>query len=194
MRAIHWVHVPILRIKKTSADFGYYETNAITVKTTEAKLIKMRIKTFGNWLYLKNPKYYVGEFSTVDVTLSKSAPTTTTSTGNAAVIIVNICKYAIWDWHDQSLVLSKIRNDIAKWTILFSQMVYITLQYRLYHFVISSILQCCQYTLTTLLIYFCNQLRLLSKQNCVRCWLFQNLLLLHFNQSFHLFRTIPAII
>ena len=23
MRAIHWVHVPILRIKKTSADFGY---------------------------------------------------------------------------------------------------------------------------------------------------------------------------
>ena len=114
--------------------------------------------------------------------------------GNAAVIIVNICKYAIWDWHDQSLVLSKIRNDIAKWTILFSQMVYITLQYRLYHFVISSILQCCQYTLTTLLIYFCNQLRLLSKQNCVRCWLFQNLLLLHFNQSFHLFRTIPAII
>jgi hypothetical protein len=97
MRAIHWVHVPILRIKKTSADFGYYETNAITVKTTEAKLIKMRIKTFGNWLYLKNPKYYVGELSTVDVTLSKSAPTTTTSTGNAAVIIVNICKYAIWD-------------------------------------------------------------------------------------------------
>jgi len=134
------------------------------------------------------------EYLPFDWKLSKSAPTTTTSTGNAAVIIVNICKYAIWDWHDQSLVLSKIRNDIAKWTILFSQMVYITLQYRLYHFVISSILQCCQYTLTTLLIYFCNQLRLLSKQNCVRCWLFQNLLLLHFNQSFHLFRTIPAII
>ncbi|MCR5472534.1 MAG: hypothetical protein K6F02_05195 [Prevotella sp.] len=42
----------------------YYETNAITVKTTEAKLIKMRIKTFGNWLYLKNPKYYVGELVT----------------------------------------------------------------------------------------------------------------------------------
>ena len=46
----------------------YYETNAITVKTTEAKLIKMRIKTFGNRLYLKNPKYYVGDLSTADVT------------------------------------------------------------------------------------------------------------------------------
>ena len=41
---------------------------AITVKTTEAKLIKMRIKTFGNRLYLKNPKYYVGDLSTADVT------------------------------------------------------------------------------------------------------------------------------
>ena len=46
----------------------YYETNAITVKTTEAKLIKMRIKTFGNRLYLKDPKYYVGDLSTADVT------------------------------------------------------------------------------------------------------------------------------
>jgi GLPGLI family protein len=46
----------------------YYETNAITVKTTEAKLIKNRIKTFGNRLYLKNPKYYVGDLSTADVT------------------------------------------------------------------------------------------------------------------------------
>lgn len=46
----------------------YYETNAITVKTTEAKLIKNRIRTFGNRLYLKNPKYYVGDLSTADVT------------------------------------------------------------------------------------------------------------------------------
>ena len=46
----------------------YYETNAITVKTTEAKLIKMRIKSFGNRLYLKNPMYYVGDLSTADVT------------------------------------------------------------------------------------------------------------------------------
>ena len=27
MRAIHWVHVPILRIKKTSADFGLDKTS-----------------------------------------------------------------------------------------------------------------------------------------------------------------------
>ena len=46
----------------------YYETNAITVKATEAKLIKNRIRTFGNRLYLKNPKYYVGDLSTADVT------------------------------------------------------------------------------------------------------------------------------
>ena len=37
------------------------------------------------------------EYLPFDWKLSKSAPTTTTSTGNAAVIIVNICKYAIWD-------------------------------------------------------------------------------------------------
>lgn len=46
----------------------YYETNAITVKTTEAKLIKNRNRTFGNRLYLKNPTYYVGDLSTADVT------------------------------------------------------------------------------------------------------------------------------
>ena len=46
----------------------YYETNAITVKTTEAKLIKNRNKTFGNRLYLKNPTYYVGDLSNADVT------------------------------------------------------------------------------------------------------------------------------
>ena len=46
----------------------YYETNAITVKTTEAKLIKNCIRTFGNRLYLKDPKYYVGDLSTADVT------------------------------------------------------------------------------------------------------------------------------
>ena len=46
----------------------YFETNAITVKTTEAKLIKNRIRTFGNRLYLKNPKYYIGDLSTADLT------------------------------------------------------------------------------------------------------------------------------
>ena len=46
----------------------YYETNVITVKTTEAKLIKNRNKTFGNRLYLKNPTYYVGDLSNADVT------------------------------------------------------------------------------------------------------------------------------
>lgn len=37
-------------------------------KTTEAKLIEMRMKSFGNRLYLKNPMYYVGDLSTADVT------------------------------------------------------------------------------------------------------------------------------
>ena len=46
----------------------YYETNAITVKTTEAKLIKNRNKTYGNRLYLRNPTYYVGDLSNADVT------------------------------------------------------------------------------------------------------------------------------
>ena len=44
----------------------YYETSAITVKTSEAKLIKNRIKTFGNRLYLKNPCYYITDHSTAD--------------------------------------------------------------------------------------------------------------------------------
>ncbi len=39
----------------------YYEHNAITTKTTEAKLIKNRIKIFGNKLYPKNPTYYIAD-------------------------------------------------------------------------------------------------------------------------------------
>ena len=37
----------------------FYETSAITVKTSEEKLIKNRNKTFGNRLYLKDPQYYI---------------------------------------------------------------------------------------------------------------------------------------
>ena len=37
----------------------FYETSAITVKTSEDKLIKNRNKTFGNRLYLKDPQYYI---------------------------------------------------------------------------------------------------------------------------------------
>ena len=37
----------------------YYEHNAITTKTSEEKLIKNRIKIFGNKLYPKNPTYYI---------------------------------------------------------------------------------------------------------------------------------------
>ena len=44
----------------------YYETNAITVKTTEAKLIKNRIRTFGNRLYLKDPYYYITDYGSFD--------------------------------------------------------------------------------------------------------------------------------
>ena len=44
----------------------YYETSAITVKIAEKKLIKNRIKTFGNRLYVKNPHYYITDNSSAD--------------------------------------------------------------------------------------------------------------------------------
>ena len=44
----------------------YYETNAITTKISEEKLVKMRNKTFGNRLYLKNPMYYITDHSAAD--------------------------------------------------------------------------------------------------------------------------------
>ncbi len=37
----------------------FYEHNAITTKISEEKLIKNRIKIFGNKLYPKNPTYYI---------------------------------------------------------------------------------------------------------------------------------------
>ena len=37
----------------------FYETSAITIKTSEEKLIKNRNMTFGNRLYLKDPQYYI---------------------------------------------------------------------------------------------------------------------------------------
>ena len=39
----------------------YYEHNAITTKTSEKKLIKNRIKIFGNKLYPKNPTYCIAD-------------------------------------------------------------------------------------------------------------------------------------
>jgi len=44
----------------------YYETNAITSRTSEEKLIKNRNKTYGNRLYLKNPHYYINDFTSID--------------------------------------------------------------------------------------------------------------------------------
>ena len=44
----------------------YFETNAITSKTSEEKLIKNRIKTFGNRLYLKDPYYYITDYGSFD--------------------------------------------------------------------------------------------------------------------------------
>ncbi|MCR4957886.1 MAG: GLPGLI family protein, partial [Prevotella sp.] len=44
----------------------FYETNAITVKTSEEKLIKNRNKTFGNRLYPKNPHYYITDLHAAD--------------------------------------------------------------------------------------------------------------------------------
>ena len=57
----------------------YSETNAITSKTTEEKLIKNRIKTFGNRLYPNTPKYYI------TVNLSQTADVTHDTEG----ILVN---------------------------------------------------------------------------------------------------------
>ena len=44
----------------------YYETSAITSKTSEDKLIKNRNKTFGNRLYLKNTHYYITDLQSAD--------------------------------------------------------------------------------------------------------------------------------
>ena len=44
----------------------YYETSAITSKTSEEKLIKNRIKTFGNRLYPKNTHYYITDLHSAD--------------------------------------------------------------------------------------------------------------------------------
>ena len=44
----------------------YYETSAITSKTSEEKLVKNRNKTFGNRQYLKNPHYYITDFTSID--------------------------------------------------------------------------------------------------------------------------------
>ena len=51
----------------------YYETNAITSKVSNQKLTKMRIKTFGNRIYPKNPRYYFPDnlSRTADVTHTK---------------------------------------------------------------------------------------------------------------------------
>ena len=45
----------------------FYETSAITVKTSEEKLIKNRNKTFGNRLYLKDPQYYITDLHSADL-------------------------------------------------------------------------------------------------------------------------------
>ncbi|MBQ9364082.1 MAG: GLPGLI family protein [Bacteroidaceae bacterium] len=44
----------------------YYETNAITSKTSEKMLIKNRITTFGNRLYLMDPYLYITDYDTID--------------------------------------------------------------------------------------------------------------------------------
>ena len=44
----------------------YYETSAITMKTSEEKLIKNQIKTFGNRLYLKNAHYYITDLQSAE--------------------------------------------------------------------------------------------------------------------------------
>lgn len=52
----------------------YYEHNAITTRLAEQKLIKNRIKVFGNKLYPKHPQYYIPNPSSLnaDVTFGQS--------------------------------------------------------------------------------------------------------------------------
>ena len=45
----------------------YYETSAITVKTSEEKLIKNQTRTYGNRLFLKNPWGFINDHSTADM-------------------------------------------------------------------------------------------------------------------------------
>ena len=60
-------HFVLTDIQQEAAPI-YYETSAITMKTSEAKLIKNRLKIFGNRLYPKNPLYYVANSHTADET------------------------------------------------------------------------------------------------------------------------------
>ena len=55
----------LIDLQRTAAPI-YYETSAITVRTSEEKLIKNRIKTFGNRLYLKNPWGFISDHSNAD--------------------------------------------------------------------------------------------------------------------------------
>ena len=55
----------IAEIQQATAPI-YYETSAITVKTSEEKLIKNQIKTYGNRLFLKNPWNCINDHSTAD--------------------------------------------------------------------------------------------------------------------------------
>lgn len=58
-------HFKLSQLQHATAPI-YYETSAITSKTSEEKLIKNRNKTFGNRLYLKNPQYYITNLHAAD--------------------------------------------------------------------------------------------------------------------------------
>ena len=55
----------LIDVQRTAAPI-YYETSAITSRTSEEKLIKNRITTYGNRLFLKNPWSYINDHSTAD--------------------------------------------------------------------------------------------------------------------------------
>ena len=59
-------HFKLCELQHATAPI-FYETNAITVKTSEEKLIKNRNKTFGNRLYPKDSHYYIANLQSVDV-------------------------------------------------------------------------------------------------------------------------------
>ena len=61
----------------------YYEHSAITKKTSEDNLIKLRMEVFGNKLYPKNPTYYITNRDSVD------ADETFCQMGDEILVLVN---------------------------------------------------------------------------------------------------------
>jgi GLPGLI family protein len=77
------IHRFMLASQQRIASPIYYEHSAITTNIAEEKLIKMRIKIFGNKLYPKNPTYYITDRA------SMKADETFCQMGDELLVLVN---------------------------------------------------------------------------------------------------------